>query len=890
MNVLWGYIKMSLDVRGFTPNLTYPTNYPFQKIEPSLVAGTLSVYEGLLEVVRHTNTVTDEFTGLVDWVNERDTELVDYLNQQIEDFTQANNEFYQKIDNLTQQFIEDVNMDIAAFKLEVNQTIEDYKAYMDEKYRIFTETMTGEFNKLKQSFDDLKASCDEFKTTMQQAFDDFVAEVRALLDGFENEFEQQKNDYEQFKQEMRAYVQGLFDALRDHILSILPDLIRQVIEDMGITGGGSDVTFTGGQGVSITGDSLKTISVKIASDGNLSFDPDGSLRATSTGGSGDNVEAGQGINVQSSGSTQTIAVKLATDSPNLEFDENGGLRATGTGGGGGDTFVAGQGIGILDQGGSKEIYVKTRQDDGILISDFQGYLNIGLKKATDIVLGGVKTGNPEDTGLQMDADGTIRIRRWQPIDISDEQMFFDANLQNIAPSFVIDCKNKPTADSSNFVGYAKFSQNTIESLGLPDRVQIVNWTPEQNFSYNTTPRLYFTTEQNQQISQQNIKFTVSKATTSGDGTFFRNGTGKIQFTWAGYEQIVELDFSVVNADMKLNASTPIKIDGQAITEGGTYTPNSLEPKQIIFVLEDGTEVQQLGDFGNLGNANSLRLTATNDNAQLTNTGNKIFYLGSKNIANGQVTLNYIPDKVGANTADEYTPLINFNMDYSTANLDAVDVQFTNNINNYTADGTLMINLVGYAGGNFNVTTDNAQIIGIGGYGVASKTVSANTTVGLYAGRTGTANITITASYESDFTKTIQVKVAENIETQAHVMVMSNSNTLNDTSLDIAHPANDNSSYTFSKAQGNITFWCKANPLNNIFLPLKPEARTKFKIYAGDNEILKIENHVYGGPDVLINGTYVIDFSNLNVGSELFVEWSGDTYVPYYKIKIGQVVD
>jgi len=45
---------------------------------------------------------------------------------------------------------------------------------------------------------------------------------------------------------------------------------------------------------------------------------------------------------------------------------------------------------------------------------------------------------------------------------------------------------------------------------------------------------------------------------------FRNGSGKVQFTWTGYENIVELDFTVVNADMKLKPDTPIKIGGQSI--------------------------------------------------------------------------------------------------------------------------------------------------------------------------------------------------------------------------------------------------------------------------------------------------------------------------------------
>jgi len=41
----------------------------------------------------------------------------------------------------------------------------------------------------------------------------------------------------------------------------------------------------------------------------------------------------------------------------------------------------------------------------------------------------------------------------------------------------------------------------MDTIGLPDRVQIINWVPEQSFTFDTTPNIIKSSSSDSQISQ-----------------------------------------------------------------------------------------------------------------------------------------------------------------------------------------------------------------------------------------------------------------------------------------------------------------------------------------------------------------------------------------------------
>lgn len=842
---------MSIEKRNFTPSAQNPQWYKLSLILPSIYNNSMSVIEAFQPMLDCINDVNQNFNELVDWTNTRDDELVDYLNQQLEDFTNANNEFYQKIDNLVQQFIEDVTADIEAFKTEIKQVVEDYKNYLDQKYQEFTENMTAEFNALKQAFEELKAKVDKFMTDMTAAFEAFKQEIMDLIKGIQDDVADWKEEWEQFKLQIKAYVDGLFDGLEQFIKDNLETIVKRLLKEV----------FGETAGICL-GYDADSNTINLLYDEHFARDNQNRLTLVSgAGGGGDSIEAGQGIGLQdnSENHKKTVSVRLAPDS-SLGFDDDGALKYTGSTGGSGDTVVAGQAIEITG-----EDSVKT----------------INAKIATKDTVGVVKTGDPLVTGLDVAADGTISIHKWTAIDTTADQEIFDSNMQDVMPNWNIDCKYNPGDLQAKL--YIKLSADTLQELGLPTNVQIIDWVADPSFDYETIP-VVSSVSTTGLIGQANCVITISS---NVSGHRVRNGTGTLVFTWTGKENVIRVPFTVTHANMELDETNPIKIDGQPIGSFGSYTFETLTDKNIIFVMKDGTEVSNIGKLSYVQLAGqNFDIVSENNSCSLQNRESPL--LQQKNIVDGIVELKMNPAVFGMSNNDSLQNVLQFYVNYNSAIWDTfkiVNQQEDYTMENYSSNLSLTFEFPGYHGDKFVITSDNPSLIGIGAYLVASKNMDVNQAVTIYAARHGTTQVSITTSYVTTFTKTIDFTVTET-NNQPHFAVTTNSSLVGDTGLDIANPKLNNSSYQFSKAQGLITFWVKNFPFNTTFV----------WIGGGKDFLLKLQNGTIirqfgtqNSKDVL-NSEVGFDFQSVETGTTILASYPGNTEVGAYSVVIGKVVD
>lgn len=841
---------MSIEKRNFTPSAQNPQWYKLSLILPSIYNNSMSVIEAFQPMLDCINDVNQNFNELVDWTNTRDDELVDYLNQQLEDFTNANNEFYQKIDNLVQQFMEDVTADIEAFKTEIKQVVEDYKNYLDQKYQEFTENMTAEFNALKQAFEELKAKVDKFMTDMTAAFEAFKQEIMALIKGIQDEVANWQEEWEQYKLQIKAYVDGLFDGLEQFIKDNLETIVKKLLKEV----------FGETAGICL-GYDADSNTINLLYDEHFARDEQNRLTLVSGVGGGDSIEAGQGIGLQDNPETQkkTVSVKLAAGG-NLGFDDDGGLKYTGETGGSGDTVVAGQAIEITG-----EESVKT----------------INAKIATKDTVGVVKTGDPLVTGITIAADGTISKYKWSAVDVTDDQEIFDSNMENANP-WTVDCKYNPEDLQATL--YIKLSAQTLQELGLPTNVQITDWAANLSLDYETVPDVS-SVSTNDLIGQANCKVTLSSTTSKHR---VRNGTGNLVFTWTGKENVIKVPFTVVHANMELDETNPIKIDGQAIGSFGNYTFTTLTDKNIVFVMKDGTEVSNIGKLCYPVIASQIDIVSENNSCSIQNRESPV--LQQKNIVDGIVEFKLNPAAFGMSNKDALQTVLQFYVKYNSAIWDSFKVvsqQEDYTMDNYTSNLSLTLEFPGYHGANFVITSDNPSLIGIGEYLVGSKNVGANYAVSIFAARFGTTQVSITTSYVTTFTKTIDFTVTET-NNQPHFAVTTNSTLVGDTGLDIANPKLDNSSYQFSKAQGLITFWVNSQPKNDLFAYI--QRGNPFTIETSTGQVIVDCGTGDNGNYMVNNRNFVFDFSTLDVGTEIFAKYNGNQQIGAYRVKIGQVVN
>ena len=821
---------------------------------PTAAQDAMSYYQQLLLMVRLINETRENCDKLADFVNEQLEEIVKYLNERIEDFNKSMNTFFEKVQSALdafkadyEKFKSDMLKAFEQFKSDLLERQEEFERRIDEKIAALEgewEDMKEEWQTIKSEWNTMKQEWQTFKEELLKAFEDFKAEMKRLWE----EYKSQTNEsLEDWKEETFNYFLGQYETIKQLLISQLPEVVQQYLPDAL---------------KQIVGIALKyneeTHKIDVNYGPGLAVDDQNRLIPNGDSGGGDSIEAGQGISLTDNpgNNKKIVSVKLAAGG-NLGFDDDGGLKYTG--GTGGDTIVPGQAIEITG-----EENVKT----------------VNAKIATKDTVGVVKTGDPLVTGITIAADGTISKYKWSAVDVTDDQEIFDSNMENANP-WTVDCKYNPEDLQATL--YIKLSTQTLEELGLPTNVQITEWAANPSFDYETVP-VVSSVSTDDLIGQANCKVTLSSNIT---GHRVRNGSGNLVFTWTGKENVIKVPFTVTHANMELDETNPIKIDGQAIGSFGNYTFTTLTDKNIVFVMKDGTEVTNIGKLCYVKlTGQNIDIVSENNSCSIQNRESPL--LQQKNIVDGIVELKMNPAVFGMSNNDSLQTVLQFYVKYNSAIWDSFKVvsqQEDYNMDNYTSNLTLTLEFPGYHGANFVITSDNPSLIGIGGYLVSSKNVGANSAVTIFAARYGTAQVSITTSYVTSFIKNVDFTVTET-NNQPHFAVTTNSTLVGDTGLDIANPKLDNSSYQFSKAQGIITFWIKSDPLNNLFAVIN--RGSGFKIQASSGQVIaKCETNDF---NVIVNDTKTYDFSTLDVGTELYAEFDGNGQVGAYRVKIGQVVD
>lgn len=813
--------KNTLQSKPFQPTHSNPSWDRLSLIMPSVYANTMSFYEALQGVIDSMNDTRQDMNELVDWTNERDDELVKYLNKQIEDFTNANNEFYQKVDNLVQQFIADETAKREQFEQEITELVNEYKQYLDEKYEQFTTEITQKFNDLKTQFDALKTAVDTFMRDMTAAFEAFKQEIRDLIKQYHDDNEQFKADLEAWKTATFNYFMGQYDTIKTALEAKLPDIVAEKLPSILAEYAGICLYYD-----------PETRKLNVGYADGLARNGENKLIATGGGAGGDTISAGNGIEITDVDGVKHIAVKIGT---NLSFSEDGTLNAT----------------------GGAEVPI-----------------------ATADTVGTVKTGDKTKTGLTIATDGTISINQWTPIDVTKDFEFFDKNMENVAPLWSLDMHYQPKHSSEAKTLYVRMSQNAIDTLGIPTNASIINWTPDEAWTYETTPVISSISTDNL-LSNSTFKVTIQSPT--GGSACLRNGTGTIQFSWQGKENVSTLQFKVVKSEMKLDPVHPISIDGTPIADNDTFkfnVNNWQKTMYITFNIEDGTSISNTSNIRGGGYAYSTEGKFEVTNSCIDTAYSTTPNISADNIANGQVIFDVIPDALGINTTNSLDAISIFNIEYEAQEIfDTWSINLSSDtLVNFGATGLFQIKNGKYTGANLVVTVDDVNILGIDRFNGASTTIARGSSKALYPNRNGTATITVTTPYVSTLNMTATVTVTENDEMKLHIKITTDSTLVADTSKDIANPATVDvgNLAKFSKAQGIITLWTNDVP-----------SREYFDNTGATLKIGQITQQYFRPVD---QPQYSFDFSQYTVGDKVSIKFDGSKWRGAYEIIFGEVVE
>ena len=821
---------------------------------PTAASDAMSYYQQLLLMVKLINETRDNCDKLADFVNEQLEEIVKYLNERIEDFNKSMNTFFEKVQSALdafkadyEKFKSDMLEAFEQFKSDLLARQEEFERRIDEKIAALEgewEDMKEEWETIKSEWNTMKEEWQTFKAELLKAFEDFKAEMKRLWE----EYKSQTNEsLEDWKEETFNYFLGQYETIKQLLISQLPEVVQQYLPDAL---------------KQIVGIALKyneeTHKIDVNYGPGLAVDDQNRLIPTGGSGGGDSIEAGKGISLTDNpgNNKKIVSVKLAADG-GLEFDESGALKSTGGGSGGGDTIVAGEGIKVEGEG------TKTVQS----------------APATSSTLGGVKTGDSDVTGLTVAEDGTIQIKKWTPIDITKDFEFFDSNLQNVAPLWTLDGQYSP--NGRQFTLYGRMSQSAIESIGIPQAATIT-WNPDSVWEYDTRP-IAGAISTNNLI--QNATFSVRIDLPS---TGARNGSGEIQFSWQGKENVSKIQFKVVKADLDLDEQTPVVIGGNPVGEGGSITFENLDMKSIGFKMKDGTIVSDLQKIKNSENVDRiLSIEAQNRNCALQ--GGLTPSLQAKNLVDGPVSLKIKRQAFGIQTDQTLSSLININVNFQNSVWDGVKLvcqASDNTIDNFTTNNTLQFLFPGYSGantGDFEITQDDGEVVGIGGLGRTQSPITAGSSVTLFAGRFGTVTLTLrTKNYVTTFTKTISVTVRQT-DNVPHIKLTTNQTSVGDQALDIANPRAVEIK-NISKAQGVVTFWASAYPSKAYVLGNDPV-----------NINVKLNNmQVWGfqirGDTDLNNNQFTVDLASHAVGELFTIEYGVTRFEQPVNITFGKVVD
>lgn len=821
---------------------------------PTAAQDAMSYYQQLLLMVKLINETRDNCDKLADFVNDQLESIVAYLNERIEDFNKSMNTFFEKVQAALdafkadyEQFKSDMLEAFEQFKSDLLARQEEFERRIDEKIASLEgewEDMKEEWETIKSEWAALKQEWQTFKAELLKAFEDFKAEMKRLWE----EYKSQTNDsLEDWKEETFNYFLGQYETIKQLLISQLPEVVQQYLPDAL---------------KQIVGIALKyneeTRKIDVNYGPGLAVDDQNRLIPTGGSGGGDSIEAGQGISLTDNpgNNKKVVSVKLAADG-GLEFDDDGALKSTGGGSGGGDTIVAGEGIKVEGEG------TKTVQS----------------APATSQTLGGVKTGNSDETGLVVAEDGTISIKKWTPIDITKDFEFFDSNLQNVAPLWTLDGQYSP--NGRQFTLYGRMSESAIESIGIPQNATIV-WNPDSVWEYDTRP-IAGAISTNSLI--QNATFSV-RIDLPDVGA--RNGSGEIQFSWKGKENVSKIQFKVVKADLDLDEQTPVVIAGTPIGEGGSITFENLDMKSIGFKMKDGTIVSDLQKIKNRESvASILSIEAQNSNCALK--GGLTPSLQAKNLVDGPVSIKIKRQAFGIQTDQTLESLVNINVNFQNSVWDGVKLvcqASDNTIDNFTTNNTLQFLFPGYSGANasdFEIVQDDGEVVGVGALGRTWLNIQAGSQITLFAGRFGTVTLTLrNKNYVTTFSKTITITVRQT-DNISHIKLTTNSTSVGDQALDIANPRAVEIK-NISKAQGVVTFWAQAYPSKNYVFR--------------DNAVninVKLNNVQVWGFQIredtsLDNVQFSVDLSSHAVGELFTIDYNETRFEQPVNITFGKVVD
>lgn len=821
---------------------------------PTAASDAMSYYQQLLLMVKLINETRENCDNLADFVNDQLEEIVKYLNERIEDFNKSMNTFFEKVQAALdafkadyEKFKSDMLEAFEQFKSDLLARQEEFERRIDEKIAALEgewEDMKEEWETIKSEWNTMKQEWQTFKEELLQAFEDFKAEMKRLWE----EYKSQTNEsLEDWKEKTFNYFLGQYETIKQLLISQLPEVVQQYLPDAL---------------KQIVGIALKyneeTQKIDVNYGPGLAVDDQNRLILVGGSGGGDSIEAGKGISLADNPENhkKIVSVKLAADG-GLEFDDDGALKSTGGGSGGGDTIVAGEGIKVEGEG------TKTVQS----------------APATSQTLGGVKTGDSDVTGLVVAEDGTISIKKWSPIDITKDFEFFDSNLQNVAPLWTLDGQYSP--NGRQFTLYGRMSESAIESIGIPQAATIV-WNPDSVWEYDTRP-IAGAISTNNLI--QNATFSV-RIDLPGIGA--RNGSGEIQFSWKGKENVSKIQFKVVKADLDLDEQTPVVIDGTPIGEGGSITFENLDMKSIGFKMKDGTIVSDLQKIKNNDRVTSvLSVEAQNSNCALQ--GALTPSLQAKNLIDGPASIKIKRQAFGIQTDQTLSSLININVNFQNSVWDGVKLicqASDNTIDNFTTNNTLQFLFPGYSGqnaGDFEIVQDDGEVVGVGALGKTQSNITAGNQITLFAGRFGTVTLTLrTRTYVTTFTKTITVTVRQT-DNVPHIKLTTNQTSVGDQALDIANPRAVEIK-NISKAQGVVTFWASTYPSKNY-------------IYREGNLIIRVKlNNVevwsfsLRGDTSLDNVQFTVDLASHAAGELFTIEYPATRFEQPVNITFGKVVD
>lgn len=821
---------------------------------PTAASDAMSYYQQLLLMVKLINETRENCDKLADFVNDQLEEIVKYLNERIEDFNKSMNTFFEKVQSALDKFkadYEKFKSDMLAafeqFKSDLLERQEEFERRIDEKIAALEgewEDMKEEWQTIKSEWASMKKEWQTFKEELLQAFEDFKAEMKRLWE----EYKSQTNEsLEDWKAKTFNYFLGQYETIKQLLISQLPEVVQQYLPDAL---------------KQIVGIALKyneeTRKIDVNYGPGLAVDDQNRLIPTGGSGGGDSIEAGKGIDLTDNPEShkKVVSVKLAADG-GLEFDDNGALKSTDGGSGGGDTIVAGEGIKVAGEG------TKTVQS----------------APATSSTLGGVKTGDSDVTGLVVAEDGTISIKKWSPIDITKDFEFFDSNLENVAPLWTLDGQYSP--NGRQFTLYGRMSESAIESIGIPQNATIV-WNPDSVWEYDTRP-IAGAIQTNNLI--QNATFSVRIDLPDAGA---RNGSGEIQFSWKGKENVSKIQFKVVKADLDLDEQTPVVIAGTPIGEGGSITFENLDMKSIGFKMKDGTIVSDLQKIKNIENVGRiLSIEAQNNNCALQ--GGLTPSLQAKNLIDGPVSIKIKRQAFGIQTDQTLSNLININVNFQNSVWDGVKLvcqASDNTIDNFTTNNTLQFLFPGYSGQNtadFEIVQDDGEVVGIGDLGRTQSPIQAGSAVTLFAGRFGTVTLTLrTKNYVTTFTKTISITVRQT-DNIPHIKLTTNSTSVGDQALDIANPRAVEIK-NISKAQGVVTFWASTYPNKNYVLGNDP-----VNINVKLNNVVVWTFQIRADTD-LNNNQFSVDLSSHAVGELFTIEYNATRFEQPVNITFGKVVD